>query len=63
MKNNILIAYYSWSGNTRKIAGLIDWVSVGRFTLRGRQLGCDYGMGWNSNDIRSFSLDDTPGNS
>jgi flavodoxin len=24
MKNDILIAYYSWSGNTRKIAGLIE---------------------------------------
>jgi flavodoxin len=24
MQNNILIAYYSWSGNTRKIAGLIQ---------------------------------------
>ena len=24
MKNNILIAYYSWSGNTRRIAGLIE---------------------------------------
>jgi flavodoxin len=24
MKNNILIAYYSWSGNTRKIAELIE---------------------------------------
>ncbi len=24
MKNDILIAYYSWSGNTRKIAGLIQ---------------------------------------
>lgn len=24
MKTNILIAYYSWSGNTRKIAGLIE---------------------------------------
>ena len=24
MKNDILIAYYSWSGNTRKIAGMIE---------------------------------------
>lgn len=24
MKNDILIAYFSWSGNTRKIAGLIE---------------------------------------
>ena len=24
MKNDILIAYYSWSGNTRKIAELIE---------------------------------------
>jgi flavodoxin len=24
MKDDILLAYYSWSGNTRKIAGLIE---------------------------------------
>ncbi len=30
MKNDILIAYYSWSGNTRKIAGLIERETGGR---------------------------------
>jgi flavodoxin len=30
MKNDILIAYYSWSGNTRKIAGLIEHETGGR---------------------------------
>jgi flavodoxin len=29
MKNDILIAYYSWSGNTRKIAGLIERATGG----------------------------------
>jgi flavodoxin len=30
MKKDILIAYYSWSGNTRKIAGLIERETGGR---------------------------------
>ena len=29
MKNDILIAYYSWSGNTRKIAELIEYETGG----------------------------------